>query len=106
MTLRTELADQCEHVQRQLDDAVELINWMARTYNDNDPIFMFHDYYGQALPQATRLFRTWQRVVRHKSENEIDVMLSHLSDTTPIAQLPLDEASDPRETPEGHQQGE
>jgi len=106
MTTKTELADECEVIRQKLLDAERLILWMARTYNDNDPIFMFVNQYGQELPENRNLFRTWQRIVRRRSDNEIDAMLDYLGIATPLAQLPLDDDSSPRETPEGHTQGE
>ena len=41
-----------------------LIRYLARTYGENDPIFVYHDLYGNSLPENVELARTWFWVVR------------------------------------------
>lgn len=50
----------------------DLIRWLARTYGENDPIWPFDDDRFESLEVNRRLFRAWHRVVRDRSDSEID----------------------------------
>jgi hypothetical protein len=49
-------------------DRNQLILWLSKTYNDNDPIFPFYGLDGELLEENLRLYRTWLVVVRGFSE--------------------------------------
>lgn len=49
----------------------KLILWLARAYDQNDPIWQYQDpRTGQELPENRELAETWFEVVRNKSTEE------------------------------------
>ena len=53
-------------------DLCDLIDWLALTYGENDPIWpLVHPTTGEPMEHNERLNRTWQVVVRHKSLSEV-----------------------------------
>jgi hypothetical protein len=52
-------------------DLCDLIDWLALTYGDNDPIWpLVHPVTGEAMVHNERLARTWQVVVRRNVKNK------------------------------------
>jgi hypothetical protein len=50
-------------------DLCDLIDWLALTYGDNDPIWpLVHPVTGEPMPHNERLARTWQVVVRRNTD--------------------------------------
>jgi len=50
-------------------DLCDLIEWLALTYGDNDPIWpLVSPQTGERMIHNERLARTWQVVVRHNNK--------------------------------------
>jgi hypothetical protein len=50
-------------------DLCDLIDWLALTYGDNDPIWpLVHPVTGEPMVHNERLARTWQVVVRRNTD--------------------------------------
>ena len=56
--------------EQSLNDAIELILWLALPWADNDPLFPEDDgWTPRALEANARMKATWQRVVRGNTES-------------------------------------
>lgn len=53
-------------------ELLDLIRFLSRTYGDNDPVFVFNNLYGHPLPGNVALARTWFRVVRGWSDDQLE----------------------------------
>jgi hypothetical protein len=58
-------------------DLCDLIDWLALTYGDNDPIWpLVHPVTGEAMVHNERLARTWQVVVRRNLIDQTNTSLT------------------------------
>jgi hypothetical protein len=58
--------------EQSLNDAIELILWLALPWADNDPLFPEDDgWTPRALEANARMKATWQRVVRNQSPGAV-----------------------------------
>jgi hypothetical protein len=72
------------------DDLVDLIRWLALSYQGNDPIFMLENTYGHALEMNRQLARTWFLIVRGEEIN-FDVTNLATEQATPETPGPQEE---------------
>jgi hypothetical protein len=60
-------------------DLCNLIDWLALTYGDNDPIWpLVHPVTGEPMPHNERLARTWQVVVRRQDPSSASLTPSEV----------------------------
>ena len=70
-----------ETMQGWIDDRNQLILWLSKTYNDNDPTFPFFGLDGERLEESIRNYRTWCIVVRGMEADKVDEWIENLLDS-------------------------
>ena len=68
-----------------IERLVRLTRWLARSYNDNDPVFSFTSLKGFELATNVELARTWYDVVRGGEYPDVLKELLAAREGTPTA---------------------